>query len=46
MVQLLLDAGFNEGWAVAEDVLVIWEHDTDPPPPLKRPTNETPNSNS
>jgi hypothetical protein len=37
MIELLLDAGFTDGWAVAGDVLVLWEHDEDPPPPLTRP---------
>jgi len=36
-VQLLLDAGFADGWAIADGVLVLWEHDEDPPPPLTRP---------
>jgi hypothetical protein len=44
IVQLLLDAGFTDGWAIADDVLILWEHDTEPPAPLKRPeaTDETP----
>ena len=37
MVQLLLDAGFTDGWAMNEETLVIWEHDEDPPAPLTRP---------
>lgn len=37
LVQLLLDAGFSDGWAMEEDVLVLWEHDEDPPAPLTRP---------
>jgi hypothetical protein len=40
MVQLLLDAGFNDGWVMSNDVLVLWEHDVDPPAPLERPTDE------
>ena len=36
-VQLLLDAGFSEGWALNGETLVLWEHDTDPPAPLTRP---------
>lgn len=40
-VQLLIDAGFESGWALSENVLVLWEHDEDPPAPLVRP-NETP----
>jgi hypothetical protein len=37
MVQLLLDAGFDSGWVLCGDVLVLWEHDADPPAPLVRP---------
>jgi hypothetical protein len=38
IVQLLLDKGFTDGWALSGDVLILWEHDTDPPAPLTRPT--------
>lgn len=43
-VQLLLDAGYDSGWALSDDTLILWEHEQDPPAPLKRPeaTNETP----
>jgi hypothetical protein len=37
MVQLLIDAGFTDGWALADDVLILWEHEENPPAPLKRP---------
>lgn len=37
MVQLLLDAGFTDGWAVAGDELILWEHEEEPPAPLVRP---------
>jgi len=37
MVQLLLDAGFTDGWAMDGENLVLWEHDVDPPAPLTRP---------
>ncbi len=40
IVQLLLDAGFTDGWALQDDVLVLWEHDVDPPAPLERPADE------
>jgi len=40
-MQLLADAGFETGWALSDGVLVLWEHDTDPPKPLVRP-DETP----
>jgi hypothetical protein len=39
IVQLLLDAGFTDGWALQGDLLVLWEHDEDPPAPLKRPSD-------
>ena len=41
---LLHDAGFYTGWALSGDVLILWQHDTDPPAPLTRPkaTDETP----
>ena len=37
LVQLLLDEGFDSGWAMDGDVLVLWEHEIDPPSPLTRP---------
>ena len=42
--QLLIDAGFNDGWALTEGNLILWEHDENPPEPLTRPgaTDETP----
>jgi hypothetical protein len=36
-VQLLLDAGFTNGWVVSGELLILWEHVEDPPPPLVRP---------
>ncbi len=43
-MQLLSDAGFETGWALSDGVLILWEHDQDPPAPLTRPevTDETP----
>jgi hypothetical protein len=41
MAQLLIDAGFDTGWAISGDVLILWEHDTEPPAPLVRPTEAT-----
>jgi hypothetical protein len=35
--KLLLDAGFNYGWVIAGDELILWEHEEDPPAPLTRP---------
>lgn len=40
IIQLLIDAGFEEGWALHGESLVIWEHDVDPPAPLERPADE------
>jgi hypothetical protein len=42
LVQLLLDNGFTDGWAMSEETLVLWEHEVDPPSPLVRP--EEPNA--
>ena len=40
-IDLLTNAGFNTGWALHDNVLVLWEHDINPPAPLTRP-DETP----
>jgi hypothetical protein len=37
MVKVLTDAGFPTGWALQGDVLILWEHEAEPPKPLKRP---------
>ena len=29
IVQLLLDAGFTDGWALDGETLVLWEHDAE-----------------
>lgn len=36
-VKLLLAADFNSGWVVSDGVLILWEHEQDPPKPLTRP---------
>jgi len=36
--QVLIDAGFQSGWALTGDTLIFWEHDEDPPAPFVRPT--------
>jgi hypothetical protein len=41
IADLLVEAGFTEGWALSDGVLILWEHDTDPPAPLTRPTETT-----
>ena len=38
IIQLLLEAGFTNGWVVAGDELILWEHEEEPPAPLVRPT--------
>jgi hypothetical protein len=37
LVQKLIDAGFDTGWALNGTELVIWEHEENPPKPLKKP---------
>ena len=49
IIEVLLEAGFDSGWALADGVLILWEHDTEPPAPLVRPqetTDETPSADS
>ena len=41
---MLHDAGFTDGWALAGDVLIVWEHDADPPKPLVRPQESSDNA--
>jgi hypothetical protein len=35
--QILIDAGYEDGWVIGGIQLVLWEHVEDPPPPFKRP---------
>jgi hypothetical protein len=42
MHQLLLDAGYDSGWAMTGETLTIWEHEEDPPAPLVRPQTDEP----
>jgi hypothetical protein len=37
LIDLLVGAGFDGGWVLADGVLILWEHDADPPAPLVRP---------
>jgi hypothetical protein len=39
LLQLLADAGFDTGWVLAGEELTLWEHDAEPPAPLKKPVN-------
>ena len=43
IIKVLIDAGFADGWAFSNNVLILWEHDAEPPAPLTRPevNNET-----
>jgi hypothetical protein len=41
LLKLLADAGFDTGWVLTGEELTLWEHDAEPPAPLKRP-DETP----
>jgi hypothetical protein len=36
-VKMLIDAGYESGWALLGNVLTIWEHEENPPKPLTRP---------
>ena len=41
-VELLLKQNYLTGWSLSGETLVLWEHDEEPPAPLKRPkANET-----
>ena len=37
MHQLLLSNGFESGWAISGETLLVWEHEEEPPAPLTRP---------
>jgi len=37
LIDLLIEKGFTEGWALSGTDLVIWEHEENPPKPLKKP---------
>jgi hypothetical protein len=43
-IQLLIKQGFDDGWSISNGILILWEHEQDPPTPLTRPeaTDETP----
>lgn len=40
ILKLLEASGFDTGWAVAGETLVLWEHKEEPPAPLTRPKVE------
>jgi hypothetical protein len=37
LIDLLIEKGFTEGWALSGTDLVSWEHEENPPKPLKKP---------
>ena len=37
LCEMLATEGFESGWALQGEELVIWEHEVEPPKPLKRP---------
>jgi hypothetical protein len=37
LLKLLSDKGFDNGWVLTGETLILWEHDQDPPAPLTRP---------
>ena len=39
---LLAEKGFDDGWVLQGEELVVWEHDAEPPTPLTRPVAEKP----
>jgi hypothetical protein len=40
LIDLLVGAGFDGGWVLAGEVLVLWQHEQDPPLPLVRPAEQ------
>jgi hypothetical protein len=39
LIQLLLSKGFDSEWTLSDGVLTQWEHEAEPPAPLKRPAD-------
>jgi hypothetical protein len=39
-MDLLIAAGFDTGWVLSDGVLILWEHEQDPPVPLVRPLQD------
>jgi hypothetical protein len=37
LLDVLIEAGFLDGWVLTGEMLTLWEHDEDPPAPLTRP---------
>jgi hypothetical protein len=36
-IELLSNAGFDSGWVLSDGMLILWEHEQEPPKPLTRP---------
>lgn len=37
LCEILIAAGFDAGWVLEGETLVVWEHEENPPKPLTRP---------
>ena len=37
LCDLLIESGFDYGWAMTQGKLILWEHEQEPPAPLTRP---------
>ncbi len=37
LIEILENAGYETGWVLHGETLVLWEHDENPPAPLTRP---------
>ena len=42
LIALLIDAGFDSGWALSGETLTLWEHAENPPKPLTKPDEVAP----
>jgi len=45
IIDLLVSSGFENGWILSGDVLIVWEHQQDPPAPLVRPAESITDGN-
>lgn len=37
LIDLLLDKGYQNGWCLQGETLTLWQHNEEPPAPLKKP---------
>lgn len=42
LTELLVSNGFDNGWVLEGEKLVLWEHEAEPPAPLTRPAIDKP----